>query len=152
MSRVRDASGRFANGFARTADAILRSGADMHGRTFLDAVEPLSRMGAPEADAGGEKFLYAAAVRAVVRWSANERPARHVELEYVDPAREHVVVREAPGRLGSTDGRVRVKRVVWGAVPRRIAVARGERRALDANSDEHAAYGDVLHAHEAVRR
>lgn len=152
MSRVRDAGGRFANGFARTADAMLRSGADMHGRTFLDAPEPLSKMGAPEADPDGEKFLYAVAVRAVVRWSAGERPTRHVEVEYVDPAREHVVVREVPGRLGSTGGRVRVESVKWDAVPRRIAVARGERRALDADSDEHAAYGDVLYAHEAVRR
>ena len=150
--QLRSSDGRFAGGFAQIADTILRSGVDAHERTFLDDAEPLSWMADAERAESGEKYLYAAAICGEVFWTDVERPTRRVVVHYVDPAREYMVAREVPGRLGCTDGQVHVASVEWDAIPRRIAVAPGKRRALDADGDEYAAYGDALRAHEEDRR
>ena len=146
--QLRNSDGRFANGFGRTADYIMRSGADRYQRILLDDVEPLSWMGDTAGD--GAKYLYAAAIRGLVRWFPDTGPMRRVEVEYVDPGREHIVVREAPGRIARVDGRVRIESVEWDEIPRRIAVAPADRQELDADESEHEAFGDALRAHEEV--
>ena len=152
MSRTqrRTADGRFANGFAQLIDIAVRSGADTHRRTFLDSTEPLSMMADPEEGAGDDKYLYAVAVGALVTWSDEQPPTRHVQVQYVDPSRERIVSREARGRLGSTDGRVHVSAMDWSTVPLRVAVPLDETDELDVSAGTHEAFGDALRAHEEI--
>lgn len=154
MSRtqLRDTQGRYAGGLAHAVDTMLRSGAHLHGRTVLDSTDPLSVMAGSEAGDVGDKYLYAVAARASVRWIDGDRPTRHVEVEYVDPSRERIVVREVPGRVGCTDGRVHVAAVAWGEVPARIAVPEAETERLDVPERTYAAFGDALAAHEEIHR